>query len=67
MGQKNFCFNDEKGQNTMSAKVYFSKNITPQTVLELYKMVGKEFEVLFENLSLKAENERLKKLINGDD
>jgi uncharacterized Fe-S center protein len=26
----------------MSAKVYFSKNITPQTVLDLYKMVGKE-------------------------
>ena len=26
----------------MSAKVYFSKSITPETVLELYKMVGKE-------------------------
>lgn len=26
----------------MSAKVYFSKNITPAMVLELYKMVGKE-------------------------
>lgn len=26
----------------MSAKVYFSKNITPEMVLELYKMVGKE-------------------------
>lgn len=26
----------------MSAKVYFSRNITPETVLELYKMVGKE-------------------------
>jgi len=26
----------------MSTKVYFSKNITPEMVLELYKMVGKE-------------------------
>ncbi|MBQ9983002.1 MAG: DUF362 domain-containing protein [Lachnospiraceae bacterium] len=26
----------------MSAKVFFSKNITPEMVLELYKMVGKE-------------------------
>jgi uncharacterized Fe-S center protein len=26
----------------MSAKVYFSKSITPETVLDLYKMVGKE-------------------------
>ena len=26
----------------MRAKVYFSKNITPEMVLELYKMVGKE-------------------------
>ncbi len=26
----------------MSAKVYFSKNITSETVLDLYKMVGKE-------------------------
>ena len=26
----------------MSAKVYFSKNITPEMVLELYKMIGKE-------------------------
>ena len=26
----------------MSAKVYFSKSITPEMVLELYKMVGKE-------------------------
>ena len=26
----------------MSAKVYFSKNITPETVLELYKTLGKE-------------------------
>jgi len=26
----------------MSAKVYFSKSITPKTVLDLYKMVGKE-------------------------
>ncbi len=26
----------------MCAKVYFSKNITPEMVLELYKMVGKE-------------------------
>lgn len=26
----------------MSAKVYFSKNITPEMVLELYKMAGKE-------------------------
>lgn len=28
----------------MSAKVYFSKNITPEMVLELYKMVGKELK-----------------------
>jgi len=28
----------------MSATVYFSKNITPEMVLELYKMVGKELK-----------------------
>ena len=28
----------------MSAKVYFSKSITPEMVLELYKMVGKELK-----------------------
>lgn len=28
----------------MSTKVYFSKNITPEMVLELYKMVGKELK-----------------------
>lgn len=28
----------------MSTKVYFSKNITPEMILELYKMVGKELK-----------------------